>query len=93
MGRLMRRMADLTGEKLEGEMEEVVRKLEEGTDPEKLEDQLGGSEDEEGGMAEDHYGMGPGGEAAKPADPKEPRHRYRLRRSAPLRDPKLYDYD
>ena len=33
MGRMMRRMSELTGEKLDGEMEEVVRKLEEGADP------------------------------------------------------------
>ena len=44
MARMMRRMSDLTGEKIDGEMEEVVRKLEEGTDPEALEEQLGGSE-------------------------------------------------
>src|SRR5258708_21866558 len=52
MGRLMRRMSELTGEKLDGEAEEVVRKLEEGTDPEELEAQLGemgGPEDEMGG--------------------------------------------
>ena len=33
MGRMMRRMADLTGERMDGEMEEVVRKLEEGRTP------------------------------------------------------------
>ena len=42
MGRMMRRMAEMTGEKIEGEMEEVVRKLEEGADPDSLEEQLGG---------------------------------------------------
>jgi hypothetical protein len=42
MGRMMRRMTELTGEKIDGEMEEVVRKLEEGADPEALEEQLGG---------------------------------------------------
>jgi len=41
MGRMMRRMSELTGEKLDGEMEEVVRKLEEGEDPESLEEQFG----------------------------------------------------
>src|SRR5271170_2824350 len=40
MGRMMRRMADLTGEPIAGEMEEVVRKLEEGADPDSLEDRL-----------------------------------------------------
>ncbi|HRE08689.1 MAG TPA: FmdB family transcriptional regulator, partial [Opitutaceae bacterium] len=41
MGRMMRRMAELSGEKIDGEMEEVVRKLEEGADPDELEDRLG----------------------------------------------------
>lgn len=76
MGRMMRRMSELTGEKLDGEMEEMVRKLEEGEDPEKLEEQFGdmmgegGLEDEMGGMG----GFGGG------------------RRGAPSRDPHLYDY-
>jgi hypothetical protein len=50
MGRMMRRMSELTGEKLDEQMEEVVRKLEEGTDPEELEDKMGDAfpEGEEG---------------------------------------------
>ena len=92
MGRMMRRMAELTGEKLDGEMEEVVRKLEEGADPDSLEEMLGGESDS--GM--DPYGdpMGgiPGGEGAPP-DPKEPRHRFRSRQLPPRRDPVLYDYE
>ncbi len=44
MGRMMRRMAELTGEKMDGGMEEVVRKLEEGADPESLEEQMGGAD-------------------------------------------------
>ena len=87
MGRMMRRMAELTGEKIDGEMEEVVRKLEEGADPDALEEQLGGG-DPDGG---DPDGGGPG--EAPPGDPKEPLHRFRVRRSAPVRDPKLYDYE
>jgi hypothetical protein len=90
MARMMRRMSELTGEKIDGEMEEVVRKLEEGADPDSLEEQLGGG-DESGGM-NDPYGEGPGGEGAPPVDPKEARHRFRVRRAAPRRDPKLYDY-
>lgn len=93
MARMMRRMSEVTGEKLEGEMEEVVRKLEEGADPESLEDQLGGG-DHPGG--DDPYGddMGMGmGAGEGPADPKEPRHRFKARRTAPRRDPKLYDYE
>jgi hypothetical protein len=94
MGRMMRRMAELTGEKLDGEIEEVVRKLEEGADPDSLEEQFG---DGEGGGMDDPYGegmgggSGEGGGADKPA--KEPRHRFKIRRSAPRRDPKLYDYE
>lgn len=90
MARMMRRMSELTGEKIDGEMEEVVRKLEEGADPDSLEEQLGG---EEGGGMDDPYGEGMGGEPPAAADPKEPRHRFRVRRAAPRRDPKLYDYE
>lgn len=95
MARMMRRMSELTGEKIDGEMEEVVRKLEEGADPDSLEEQLGG--DDAGG--DDPYGDpmgmggGPGGEPGATADPKEPRHRFKVRRTAPRRDPKLYDYE
>jgi hypothetical protein len=95
MARMMRRMSDLTGEKIDGEMEEVVRKLEEGADPDSLEDQLGGG-DEAGGGMDDPYGegmsMGPGA-GGPPVDPKEPRHRFKVRRQAPRRDPQLYDYE
>jgi NTP pyrophosphatase (non-canonical NTP hydrolase) len=76
MGRMMRRMSELTGESLDGEMEEVVRKLEEGQDPEKIEEEmgdvLGDMEDEGGGMG----GMGGMGGFGGP----------------PTRDPTLYDY-
>ena len=90
MGRMMRRMAELTGEKLDGEMEEVVRKLEEGADPDSLEEAFG---DDMGGNEMDPYGDpmgGPGGEAP---DPKEPKHRFRSRLRPPRRDPQLYDYE
>ena len=46
MGSLMRRMSELTGEKMDEPMEEVVRKLEEGADPEALEDKMEGYVDE-----------------------------------------------
>ena len=93
MGRMMRRMAEMTGEKLDGEMEEVVRKLEEGADPESLEESLGGDMD---GMDDPSGnpmgGMGGPGEG-EPVDPKEPRHRFKKRYVAPVRDPQLYDYE
>ena len=90
MARMMRRMGELTGEKFDEPMEEAVRKLEEGADPDSLEDQLGGDTPGE----PDPYGdeMGMGGPPAEPKDPKEPRHRFRARRVLPRRDPKLYDY-
>lgn len=80
MGRMMRRMAEMTGEKIDGEMEEVVRKLEEGADPDSLEEQLG-------------EGEGMGAEDEPAADPKEPKHRYKALRQALRRDPELYDYE
>ncbi|TVR52863.1 MAG: FmdB family transcriptional regulator [Puniceicoccaceae bacterium] len=67
MGRLMRRMSELTGEKLDGEMEDVVRRLESGDDPEAIEEEMGDllGDDEEGG------GGGFGGGAAPPTrDPR-----------------------
>lgn len=90
MARMMRRMSELTGEKIDGEMEEVVRKLEEGADPDSLEEQLGGGD--EGAGLDDPYSEGPGA-GEPPVDPKEPRHRFRVKPRAPRRDPKLYDYD
>ncbi|MBP7275894.1 MAG: zinc ribbon domain-containing protein [Kiritimatiellae bacterium] len=41
MGRMMRKLSEQTGEPLDGEMEEVVRRLESGEDPEKIEEQMG----------------------------------------------------
>jgi hypothetical protein len=97
MARMMRRMSELTGEKIDGEMEEIVRKLEEGADPEALEDALGpGPGDGEGGE-DDPCGMGrgPGGVPKTEKERKEARMRWKLRRAttAPRRDPKLYDYE
>ena len=91
MGRMMRRMAELSGEKIEGEMEEVVRKLEEGADPEALEERLGG---ENPCSMEDPDAV-PGGVDGElgAKELKEARHRFRVRRLAPTRDPKLYDYE
>lgn len=95
MGRMMRRMAELSGEKIDGEMEEVVRKLEEGTDPDTLEEKMGG---EAPCNMEDPYGEGMGGmggpEGATPTkEQKEARARWKARRVSPTRDPKLYDYE
>jgi hypothetical protein len=88
MGRMMRRMSEITGEKLDGEMEEVVRKLEEGADPDSLEEQFGAGE--EPGM-DDPYG-GPSESAGGP-EPKEKKQRFKIPRAQARRDPKLYDYE
>lgn len=98
MGRMMRRMSELTGEKIDGEMEEIVRKLEEGVDPDSLEEKLGGGPGAEGAGEADPYGTGGGeaGESAgKAAERKEARMRWKIRRAttSPRRDPKLYDYE
>lgn len=85
MGRMMRRMAEMTGEKIDGEMEEVVRKLEEGADPESFDEQLG--DDMPG---EDGTGMSEAGQATQRT---EKRHRYKASKRVLRRDPQLYDYD
>ena len=68
MGRMMRRMSELTGEKLDGEMEEVVRKLEEGEDPETLEEQFGDVFPDDDGADEGGYGRS-GGRRSPTRDP------------------------
>ena len=93
MARMMRRMAEVSGEKLDGPMEEAMRKLEEGADPEALEEQLGDAFGPEGGeTGAEGEGMSPPAGPDQPAG-KEGKARRRVRRSAPVRDPKLYDYE
>jgi len=41
LGRLMRRMSEITGEPMPEEMNEAVRRLEAGEDPEKIEEEMG----------------------------------------------------
>ena len=85
MGRMMRRMAEITGEKIDGQMEEVVRRLEEGADPDSLEDQLSDGGDSDEGAPE--------GAEQMAAEPREKKHRFKPLRTAPRRDPRLYDYE
>jgi putative FmdB family regulatory protein len=49
LGRLMRRMSEITGEPLEPEMEEAMRRLEAGEDPDKVEEDMGDLFGEGGG--------------------------------------------
>lgn len=55
LGRLMRRMGSLTGERVDAEMERAIRRLEAGEDPEKIEADMGGVL----GAAGDHDGAAP----------------------------------
>ena len=52
LGRLMRTMASQTGEPLPAEMDDVVRRLEAGEDPDKIEANLGDLPGSEGGASE-----------------------------------------
>jgi len=76
MARMMRRMAELSGEAIPGEVEDVVRQLEEGADPESLEAQFDPN-------AEPNLPA---------ADPGPDRPSRRPLRGPPRRDPQLYDY-
>jgi len=88
MGQLMRRMCDLTGESMDDPMEEVVRKLEEGMDPDELEDRMGdalGDDATESGMP-----ASPNAEEGNQSGAKSKLRRLMLR---PLvRDPELYEF-
>ncbi len=57
LGRLMRRMSEITGEPLEPDMEEAMRRLEAGEDPDKIEEDLGDlfGEGGEGGLGPPSY--------------------------------------
>ncbi len=102
LGRLMRKMSDLTGERLDGEMEEMVRKLEEGADPDALEEEFGdftGDEDCGDGMCgmdedgpDGAAGKGGAGDSATSSARKVLR-RALARRKDPRKDPNLYDWD
>ncbi|HLP26586.1 MAG TPA: FmdB family transcriptional regulator [Acidobacteriota bacterium] len=93
MARMMRRMAELSGEKLDEPMEEAVRKLEEGADPDSLEEQMGDAFDPDDGGNGDPYGDGPMPGADRQPEPKEGRAKFKVRRAPPVRDPQLYDYE
>lgn len=80
LGKMMRRMMEITGQKAPGEMEDMLRRLESGEDPEKL-------EEEYGDLMEDFDPMGGEGEGEQAGGG-------RLRRwwkKAPSRDPQLYE--
>ncbi len=79
LGRLMRRAMEISGQQTSGGVEEMLRRLESGEDPEKLEEEFGDAFEEL-----DMPGEGQSGHGLKAALAR------RLNR-APSRDPKLYE--
>lgn len=81
LGGLMRRMMDITGEKMPEPMLEMLARMEKGEDPEKLEAEYGDVLDDEslGGMGEEKAGAEKGSMGAI------------RRRLPPRRDPQLYE--
>jgi hypothetical protein len=78
LGKMMRRMMEASGQKLPGEMGEMLQRLEKGENPDKL-------EEEYGDVMEKMEGLG----GEKGEDWK-----MRLRRRVPpRRDPKLYEWE
>jgi len=80
LGRLMRKMTEATGQKMPAEMEQMLRRLESGEDPEKLEEEFGDALDQIGD-----------GDLGDNPEAKEARAILRSRRKQPARDPKLYE--
>jgi len=81
MGKMMRRMMEASGQKLPGEMGEMLQRLEKGENPDKLEEEYGDVMEKMEGVE------GAGGE-------KKEDWKMRLRRRMPpRRDPKLYEWE
>ena len=79
LARMMRRMADLGGEKVPPQMQEMIARLEKGEDPEKIEAEMGDTLE---GM-DDALGDAP--------EAKEALARLRARKPRITRDPTLYE--
>ena len=83
MGRLMRKMAHLSGEELPPSMEEMVRRMEAGEDPEKLDEEFGDLLEED--LSDSKFDeSGSGGSGATRGQKKT---------LPPSRDPTLYDFE
>jgi len=80
LGRMMRKMMEASGQKLPGEMGEMLTRLEKGEDPDKL-------EAEYGDVMEKMDAMGPEG-----GEKKEDLKTRLRKRLPPRRDPKLYEF-
>ncbi len=86
LARMVRKMTALSGEKMPREAEEMIRRLEKGEDPEKLEAEFGDSMeglDPDGAMGGEAAPEGEAGEGIKAA--------LRALRRRPVRDPVLYE--
>jgi hypothetical protein len=81
LGRLMRKMTEATGRKVPDEMEQMLRRLESGEDPEQLEEEFGDALDEVGEGAF-------GGDDEEFASAKS---LLKARKGRPRRDPALYE--
>ena len=82
LAHLMRKMSALTGEKVPQEMDEMIRRLESGEDPERIEEEMGDI------MGEDGMPEGAPGDSAEESKIKA---RLRRLRAQPRRDPVLYE--
>ena len=82
LGRMMRKMTEATGQKMPAEMEQMIRRLEAGEDPEKLEEEFGDAFD-----TMDFPGEGDGGEGGD-----APGAATKARRKKAERDPTLHEF-
>ena len=80
LGRFMRKMTDMMGDRTPESLQEMVRRLEAGEDPEKLEEQFGGMDSEDG--------TGPAADGLWDTMKKK----IRALKDTPQRDPKLYEF-
>ncbi len=86
VGRMLRKMAEITGETMPGQVDEVMRRLEAGESLDRIEEQFGDSDP----SSED---AGGGDDFANPEQEalREIRERLKAVRRGPTRDPVLYE--
>ena len=82
MGSMMRKICEMTGEKVDEPMEEILRKLEEGVSPDQIEENMGSVHDENENLSEGNI------ESEKDARVEKKNKKIRV---LPSRDPVLYD--
>ena len=82
MGSMMRKICEMTGEKVDEPMEEILRKLEEGVSPDQIEENMGSVLDENENLPEGNT------ESEKDARMEKKNKKMRV---PPSRDPILYD--